>query len=131
MKTVSLLLPIALLIAIAVVFLPSRPESGEAHGDKEDPDVRAAEFDDFVQTVGLDVSTMSTGLRREAIISGRQRSLPLCALSEKQANNARSPLEVFALGAGLDVSKMGNTIGPAENGSNRSGPLPALDELTR
>ena len=67
-------------------------------------------LDAFVAEVGIDVTTMSTTLRREEFFTAR-KSLPLCSLSPKRQPSQVSPLEAFAESVGVDVSDFQPAVG--------------------
>lgn len=67
-------------------------------------------LDAFVAEVGIDVTTMSTTLRREEFFTAR-KSLPLCSLSPKRQVSQVSPLEAFAESVGVDVSDFQPAVG--------------------
>ena len=105
MKTLPLLLPVVFLALLAAAMLPSRFGSARDRTDSDPSLDSPIGFDAFVDEVGLDVSAMSTGLRRDRIISTQKPSLPLCALSFKRMPGvkAESPLDALARDEGFAV----------------------------
>ncbi len=110
MKFVPLLAAFAV-FSVAILALGLRTPADlwiRSTGSTDSPGAGAARpsLDAFVAEVGLDVSTMSVALRREHIIPGGKRSLPLCSLSPKQQSSQASPPDAFAESVAADLPEL-------------------------
>lgn len=117
MKILPLLLPVVVLAVFATVMLSSRFGPAWDRTGSDPSDDSPIGFESFVDEVGVDVSAMSTELRRDRIISDRKPSLPLCALSFKRMPGleAESPLDALARDEGFAVPDTQEASFPSAN----------------